>query len=148
MRCRCCYAGEVECLNPYQYKERTKERGKAWDEVASNLQKHGFEVTKRAVRDKFKTIKDVVSKRNSQEQMESGIAPELTGVKLEVTQMVEDLIDVEHDTKERQKEEKKKTDGVEMRKRALENYACLLQDEVQAAHWSHEQVTVHPIVCI
>ena len=26
-----------------------------------------------------------------------------------------------------------------------ENYTCLFQDEVQAAHWNHEQVTLHPI---
>lgn len=27
-----------------------------------------------------------------------------------------------------------------------ENFTCSFQDEVQAAHWYHEQVTVHPIV--
>ena len=27
-----------------------------------------------------------------------------------------------------------------------QNYACDHQDEVQAAHWTHNQVTVHPIV--
>ncbi|XP_041371083.1 uncharacterized protein LOC121384664 [Gigantopelta aegis] len=27
-----------------------------------------------------------------------------------------------------------------------ENFACLYQDEIQAAHWHHKQVTVHPIV--
>ena len=28
-----------------------------------------------------------------------------------------------------------------------ENFTCTYQDEVQAAHWHHNQVTVHPIVC-
>ncbi|XP_060789811.1 uncharacterized protein LOC132894247 isoform X2 [Neoarius graeffei] len=28
-----------------------------------------------------------------------------------------------------------------------ENYRCLSQDEIQSAHWSTQQVTVHPIVC-
>ena len=27
-----------------------------------------------------------------------------------------------------------------------QNYACFYQDEAQAAHWFHNQVTVHPIV--
>ena len=27
-----------------------------------------------------------------------------------------------------------------------ENYTCKTQDEVQAAHWTQEQVTVHPII--
>ena len=28
-----------------------------------------------------------------------------------------------------------------------ENYSCLSQDEIQAAHWAIQQVTVHPVVC-
>ena len=28
-----------------------------------------------------------------------------------------------------------------------ENYTCLLQNEVQAAHWNHHMATVHPLVC-
>ena len=27
-----------------------------------------------------------------------------------------------------------------------ENYRCLLQDEIQSAHWSYAQVTIHPVV--
>ena len=27
-----------------------------------------------------------------------------------------------------------------------ENFSCSYQDEVQAAHWHHQQVTLHPIV--
>ena len=27
-----------------------------------------------------------------------------------------------------------------------ENYSCVTQNEVQAAHWGHEQVTIHPTV--
>ena len=27
-----------------------------------------------------------------------------------------------------------------------ENFTCQYQDEVEAAHWHHEQVTVHPTV--
>lgn len=27
-----------------------------------------------------------------------------------------------------------------------ENYSCISQNEVQAAHWGHEQVTIHPTV--
>ena len=72
-RCR-----EVEYINPFKFKERTKERGEAWEDVAANLKKHGFEVTKRSVRDKYKSLKDSVTKRNSKELKESGISPEFT----------------------------------------------------------------------
>ena len=27
-----------------------------------------------------------------------------------------------------------------------ENYSCVAQQEVQSAHWSHNQVTIHPTV--
>ena len=118
---------EVEYINPFQFKERTKERGKAWEEVAVNLRKHGYEVSKRAVRDKYRAVKEAIQKKNSRELRESGIAPELTQEERELTQIVEDLQEVEKDTKEQQGEQqteeaKKQLDGVEMRQRALETF--------------------------
>ncbi|XP_063962162.1 uncharacterized protein LOC135155822 [Lytechinus pictus] len=38
---------EVELLNPFQHRDRTKERGKVWEQVAQNLGKHGLAVSKR-----------------------------------------------------------------------------------------------------
>lgn len=116
---------EVEYVNPFKFKERTKERGKAWEEAASNLKKHGYEITKRSVRDRYKNLKETVTKRNGKELKESGISPYLTDWQLEVTQIVEDLVEVEKETKEQQNDEVKKqlpVDGVEMRKRALESF--------------------------
>lgn len=91
------------------------------------MTKHGHRVTKRAVRDKYKAVKDVIAKRNTRELNESGIAPELTEVETEITHIIEDLTEVE-ETKERQSvkdcdEAKKKNDGKELRKRALETFA-------------------------
>lgn len=118
---------EVEFINPFQYKERTKKSGKAWEDIASNLRKHGYDVEKRAVRDKYNKIKDGIQKKNAKELRESGIAPELTNDELEITQIVEDMQEVEKETKEQQgevraEEEKKQHDGVEMRQRALETF--------------------------
>ena len=118
---------EVDFVNPFQYKQRTQESSKAWDEVTANLQKHGLTVNKRAVRDKYYKLKDSVIKKNRSEEKASGIAPELTGTQAELTQIIEDLTEVENDSKEiltqqQQKEEKKQLDGVEMRKRALETF--------------------------
>ncbi|XP_033110191.1 uncharacterized protein LOC117111389 [Anneissia japonica] len=31
---------EVDYVNPFKYKERTKERGKAWEDIATNLRRH------------------------------------------------------------------------------------------------------------
>ena len=58
---------EVNVINPLAFKERTNERGKAWDEVAANMSKHGHRVIKQAVRDKYKAVKDVIVKRNARE---------------------------------------------------------------------------------
>ena len=75
---------EIDFINPYKNKERTKERGQTWAEIAGNLRKHGFDVTKRLVRDKYKSLKDSVKRRNRQEERASGIAPELTDKEAEV----------------------------------------------------------------
>lgn len=114
---------EVEFLNPFQYKDRTRERGKVWEDVATKLQGHGIDVSRRAVRDRYNTIKDNIKRKNNLEMKQSGIAPELTPSETEVTQIVESLVEVEADTKEQEtEEEKKKVDGVEIRKRALESF--------------------------
>ena len=119
---------EAGFINPFQYRERTKERGQAWDTIAVNLQKHGFNVTKRSVRDRYKLLKEQVLKRNREEAKASGIAPELTGAEAEVIEVIEDLLEVENDTKGQQAEiqldeKKKELDGVEMRKRCLETFS-------------------------
>ena len=114
---------EVEFINPFKHKERTKERGRAWEEVAFKLQSYGHDVTRRSVRDRYKTIKDSVTRRNNLEKKQSGIAPEVTDEDAEITQIVEDLVEIETDTKEQQsEEEKKQLDGVDIRKRALESF--------------------------
>ena len=118
---------EVEFTNAFQFKERTKERGTAWEEVALNLRKHGYEVSKRAVRDKYRAVKEAVQKKNSRELRQCGIAPEPTNEELELTQIVEDLQEVEKEMKEQQGEQqaeeaKKHADGIEMRQRALETF--------------------------
>ena len=69
---------EVEFLNPFQFKDRTRERGKVWDDVASKLQEHGLDVSRRAVRDRYNLIKDNIKKRNNLEKRQSGIAPEMS----------------------------------------------------------------------
>lgn len=66
------------------------------------MSKHGHKVTKRAVRDKYKAVKDVIVKRNAKKLKESGIAHELTEVETEITYIIEDLTEVEKETKERQ----------------------------------------------
>ncbi|XP_072173909.1 uncharacterized protein [Diadema setosum] len=118
---------EVDFINPFKHKQRTKESSKAWEDITSNLKKHGLNVTKRAVRDKYYKLKENVMKKNKTEEKSSGIAPEHNDTEAELTQIIEELTEVENDSKElltqkQQQEEKKQLDGVEMRKRALESF--------------------------
>ena len=119
---------EVEFVNPFQYKGRTSKSGAAWEEVAENLRKHGYQVDRRGCREKFQKVKDTIKKRNAKELKESGIAPELTDEDAEITKIVEDIEEHEKEAKEQQgevaaEENKKHLDGVEMRKRALETFS-------------------------
>ena len=96
--------------------------------MAGNLQKHGYDVTKRAVRDKYKAVKEAVQKKNSKELRESGIAPKPTDEVRELTQIVEGLQEVEQEMKDQQGEQqaeeaKKQLDGVKMRQRTLETFS-------------------------
>ncbi|KAJ8036267.1 hypothetical protein HOLleu_20188 [Holothuria leucospilota] len=119
---------EVDLINPFQYKERTKERGQAWDTIADNLQKLKYCVTKWSVRDRYKLLKDQVLKKNREDAKASGISTDEVSNKPELTQIIEELVEVEKERREqqteiREKEEKKEQDGAEMRRRALESFA-------------------------
>ena len=118
---------EVALVNPFQHKQRTKESSKAWDTITAGLVRQGHHVTKRAVREHFYRVKDSITKRNRVEEAASGISPELSDTQLEVTNLVEDLTDLENEAKlqqqqQQQKEEKKAMDGIEIRNRAMETY--------------------------
>ena len=114
---------EVEFLNPFQFKDRTRERGKVWDDVVSKLQEHGLDVSRRSVRDRYNLINNNIKRRNNLEKRQSGIAPEMSEAETEMTQIVEGMVEIKAETKEQEsEEEKKKLDGGEIRKLALESF--------------------------
>lgn len=105
---------EVEFLNPFQHRDRTRERGKVWDEVASKLQEHGLDVSRRSVRDRYNLIKDNFKKKKQSRETAKWIAPEMSEAETEITQIIKGMVEIEADMKE--------LDGVEIRKRALESF--------------------------
>ena len=55
------FCREILVSQPYQFKERTVERGKSWEEISNrlnNCQTAKFCVTKHSLRDRFKLIKE------------------------------------------------------------------------------------------
>ena len=85
-----------------------------WEHVATKLQEHGLDVSRRSVRDRYNLIKDNIKRKNNLEMKQSGIAPEMTPSETEMTQIVESLVEVEADTKEQETEEEKKKWSPEM----------------------------------
>ena len=127
--------GEVIIARPFQYRQGTRERGKAWQEVADAMKGQNFKVDKRAVRERISHLMDKIKRRNKMELAASGIEVKETDEEKKIRESIEDLLqeeeDIESAPKERGDEEKKKSDGAEMRKRACETYR-----ESQKRYWS------------
>lgn len=117
---------EIGSINPFACRRGSKERGKRWTEVAELLAKQGFKVDQRAVRDRYTLLNNRNKQNNSKERKESGIAPEVTPTQAEITTIIEDLAQQDADSEtivEKNDEEQKKVDGIEMRKRLVETFA-------------------------
>ncbi|XP_072172038.1 uncharacterized protein [Diadema setosum] len=117
---------EVILIRPFQFRKKTVERGRAWQQVAEALQKMGFKVNQRAVRDRMKVLMDAVRGRNNVEKAASGIAPDDTEEQKHRHEVIEDLIQEEEDVelapRDRGDEERKKADAVEMRRASCETF--------------------------
>lgn len=120
---------EVTAVNPFIHRKGTKERGKAWTDVAENLQKHAFKVDQRAVRDRYVHLQTKNKQKNAVEKRASGIAPEEGKLQTDSISLLEELLLLEEEAEtstakaeEVKKEEQKKVDGVEMRKRLVETF--------------------------
>ena len=66
---------EILASQPYQFKERTVERGIIWEEISNrlnNCQRAKFRVTKRSVRDRFQLNKEKFKRKIREEESLSG----------------------------------------------------------------------------
>lgn len=116
--------GEVILARPFEYRQGTRERGKAWQEIADTMKASNFKVDKPAVRDRVSHLMERVKDRIKREKAASGIAVEETDEEKRIRESVEDLIQEEEDIESAPKDqrEEEKADGAEMRKRACETY--------------------------
>lgn len=67
---------EILVSQPFNFKERTVERAKIWDEIANrliNCQTLKFRVNKRSVRKRFKLIKGKFKRIIQEEEKASGL---------------------------------------------------------------------------
>ena len=119
---------EVVDIEPYQFKLRGPETGKAWETISSHLKATSypkFRVTPRSVRDRYKPLTKKFRVRLNKEESASGISDDNS----ELDNPLEEILEKEKTAKEKldnDDEDKKKSLANEkaaaedMRKRALE----------------------------
>lgn len=120
--------GEVSLAHPFRLKYKTAERGKAWQQVAEAMQRKGYKVDSRAVRDRISLLKEQVKVKKNLKKAVGGVTVEETKGEKAIREAVEEMIQEEEDMemapKERVDEQKvKEGDGKESRKRACETFA-------------------------
>ena len=123
---------EILLLEPFRFRPRTKESGTAWSQVAEDLRQIkslNMTVDQRAVRDRYKILKSHFLQRMREEEKGSGIAPpELTPVEAALEEIIEKEKEFEkqnnsEDSDKKEKAEKDRKNGEEMRQESLETFA-------------------------
>ncbi|XP_057300758.1 uncharacterized protein LOC130635443 [Hydractinia symbiolongicarpus] len=80
---------EMLVVEPYKFKEKTRERGQAWTKISDNINLiPGFSTNMRAVREPFKLLETRYKKKNNAELKATGISPEIS----ELDTLLEEII--------------------------------------------------------
>ena len=111
---------EVLDIEPYQFKLRSPERGKAWETISSHLNATShpkFRVTPRSVRDRYNLLTKKFQVRLNREEGASGISDDNS----ELDNLLEEILEKEKAAKEKldNDEEDKKKNLLRMRRRQL-----------------------------
>ena len=83
---------EILVVEPFRFKHGSRERGNAWENVATNLNGSGnpkFNVDHRAVRDHFLKLERCFKRKLAEDERASGISPEHT----ELDDALEEIIE-------------------------------------------------------
>ena len=115
---------EVLDIEPYQFKLRSPERGKAWETISSHLNATShpkFRVTPRSVRDRYNLLTKKFQVRLNREERASGISDDNS----ELDNLLEEILEKEKAAKEKLDNDdeslaNEKAAAEDMRKHALE----------------------------
>ena len=91
---------EVLDIEPYQFKLRSTERGKAWETISSHLNATShpkFRVTPRSVRDRYNLLTKKFQVRLNREERASGISDDNS----ELDNLLEEILEKEKAAKEK-----------------------------------------------
>ena len=123
---------EILVQEPYNYKPNTPQRGEIWKNIAAELNENRdmrFSVSHRSVRERYNLIARKFKSKNSQEEKQSGIAPdELSDLEKALEEIIEKFKEAEANyvlekDLENKKNEEERTCAQEMRTAAMETYA-------------------------
>ena len=110
---------EVLDIEPYQFKLRSTERGKAWETISSHLNATShpkFRVTPRSVRDRYNLLTKKFQVRLNREERASGISDENS----ELDNLLEEILEKEKAAKERlDNDDEDKRNLLRMKRRQL-----------------------------
>ena len=132
---------EILVEEPYRFKAGTREKGHAWDKIATHLnayQEVRFIVDQRAVRDRYLKIEKNYKRKMLAEESASGISPDVT----ELDQAIESIVKRSEGAHEeiekvginkRKQAEKERENAESMRKRAMERLAETREREGSAS---------------
>ncbi|XP_020912561.1 uncharacterized protein LOC110250297 [Exaiptasia diaphana] len=105
----------------YQFKQGSRQRGAIRLKIAEDLQKAGFKVTQRSVRETFDKMLKEHKKREAEEAKLSGAERDYGEIYQAITDIVERIAEFEVDRENEEKKlEKEKRDAEDMRKKAAE----------------------------
>ena len=114
---------EVLILEPFQYRQSSKEKGAAWRKIADNLMEMGLKASQRSVREKFEKLVRDFKRKEAMEERASGIDVEYTERDRAMVDILERMneCEVALDSK-KEKEIQEKATAEEMRKKVTERF--------------------------
>ena len=114
---------EVLTLEPYQFRQGSKERGATWTKIAENLSEMGMKASQRSVREKFEKIVKDFKRKEAIEEQASGIEAEYTERDRAMIDILERMSECEMQLESnKEKENKENETAEEMRKKAMESF--------------------------
>jgi hypothetical protein len=112
---------EVLLLEPFQYRQGTKERGTAWTKIAENLTTLGMKASQRSVREKFEKLVTEFKRKEAAEERASGVEVEYTERDQAMVDILERMNEYEVALESKKvKDLQEKATAEDMRKKATE----------------------------
>ena len=112
---------EVLLLEPFQYRQGTKERGTAWTKKAENLTTLGMKASQRSVREKFEKLVTEFKRKEAAEERASGVEVEYTERDQAMVDILERMNEYEVALESKKvKDLQEKATAEDMRKKATE----------------------------